>query len=39
MCKVKSRENRTKKNKNKYSGQEKKQMDCDEAHLVPNEAI
>jgi hypothetical protein len=39
MCGVRSREKMIKnkpKNK-KYSGQQRKKMDCDEPHLVPNE--
>jgi hypothetical protein len=38
MCEVGSR-GKTAKNpkKNKYSGQQQKEMDCDKPHLAPNE--
>jgi len=39
MCEVRSREKtaRTKTKKIKYSGQQQKEMDYDESHVVPNE--
>ncbi len=40
MCEVRSRENGQepkKKSKKKYSGQQQKEMDCDEPHPAPNE--
>jgi hypothetical protein len=40
MCEVKSKEKTTKnKPKKKYSGQQRKEMDCDEPHLMPNEKM
>ncbi len=41
MCEVKSKE-KTTKNKpkiNNYNGQERKEMDCDETHMTPNEKM
>jgi hypothetical protein len=40
MCEVRSRKNGQepkKKKKKKYSGQQQKEIDCDEPHLAPNE--
>ncbi len=38
MCQVMSRVKTTKnQKKEKYSGQQSKEMDCDEPHLAPNE--
>ncbi len=39
MCEVSSREKTTKNKpkKRKYSGQQQKEMDCDEPHLILNE--
>jgi hypothetical protein len=37
MCEVRSREKRARKKKEKYSGQQQKEIDCDEPHPVPNE--
>jgi len=40
MCEVRSRKtakNKEKKRKKKYSGQQQKEIDCDEPHLAPNE--
>jgi hypothetical protein len=41
MCEIRSRGKRpkTKKIINKYSGQQQKEMDYDEPHLVPNEKM
>ncbi len=41
MCEVRFRKNgqeqKEKKRKKKYSGQQQKEIDCDEPHLAPNE--
>jgi hypothetical protein len=38
MCEVRSRKNnQEQKKKKKYSGQQQKEIDCDEPHLAPNE--
>jgi hypothetical protein len=41
MCEVRSRKNgqeqKKQKTKKKYSGQQQKEMDCDEPYLAPNE--
>jgi hypothetical protein len=37
MCEVRSRGKTTKNPKKKYNGQYKKEMECDEPHLVLNE--
>jgi hypothetical protein len=40
MCEVRSRKNgqeQKKKRKKKYSGQQRKEIDCDEPHSAPNE--
>jgi hypothetical protein len=41
MCEVRSRKNgqeqKKKKGKKKYSGQQQKEIDCDEPHPAPNE--
>jgi hypothetical protein len=40
MCEVRSRKNGQepkKKRKKKYSGQQQKEIDCDEPHPAPNE--
>jgi hypothetical protein len=40
MCQVRSRKNgqeQKKKSKKKYSGQQQKEIDCDEPHPAPNE--
>jgi len=38
MCEVRSRKNgQERKRKKKYSGQQQKEMDCDEPHPAPNE--
>jgi hypothetical protein len=37
MCEVRSREKRARKNKIKYSGQQQKEMECDEPHSASNE--
>ncbi len=39
MCEVKSKgkQPRTKKQKQKYSGHQQKEMNCDKPHLMPNE--
>jgi hypothetical protein len=41
MCEVRSREKtiKNKQKKKKYSGQQRKEMECDEPHLVPNEKM
>jgi hypothetical protein len=37
MCEVNYKGKMAKNQKNKYSGQHRKEMDCDEPHLAPNE--
>ncbi len=37
MCEVRSREKRARTKKKKYSGQQQKEIDCDEPHPAPNE--
>jgi hypothetical protein len=39
MCEIRSKEKQqiTNQKKEKYSGQLRKKMDCDEPHLMPNE--
>jgi len=37
MCEVRSRKNRQEQKKKKYSGQQQKEIDCDEPHPVSNE--
>jgi hypothetical protein len=37
MCEVRSRKNGQEPKKKKYSGQQRKEIDCDEPHPAPNE--
>jgi hypothetical protein len=37
MCEVRSRKNGQEPKKKKYSGQQQKEIDCDEPHPTPNE--
>jgi hypothetical protein len=39
MCEVRSKEKTTKNKFKKYNGQEQKEMDCDEPHVMPNEKL
>jgi len=37
MCEIRSRKNGQEQKKKKYSGQQQKEIDCDEPHPAPNE--
>jgi hypothetical protein len=39
MCEVKSKKKQQRANLKKYNGQQQKEMDCDETHLMLNEKM